>query len=332
MSFCTACGCERTGGNHYCDGCGAEFGEPEPREDAGPDLVRPYVPAQPLLPAQSQSGSWAQPHSGSWASGFSTPWSFTGASGPLPAGPATRPDVGIGLLDSLLAPPDPAGETWPEPGGGQYDGAGHRSRGRFRWLVVATVAVVIVAGLGGAAAFELRHGHGRAGLQAGGAAAHARPPSSAPSSASGPSGPSGHGGTGATVTATVAVASAVGRNAALPQVLLLLDRYFSAINQHDYAAYAQLLDSQALQRSPASAFSAGDGSTIDSGETITGLAEMSSGEVAAAVTFTSHQQPVDSPDHSDCDAWSITLYLVPEGTGYLIGLPPAGYQGSFTSC
>jgi len=26
------------------------------------------------------------------------------------------------------------------------------------------------------------------------------------------------------------------------------------------------------------------------------------------------------------------LYLVPRGTGYLIGLPPAGYQGGFTSC
>jgi hypothetical protein len=330
MSFCTACGCERTGANHYCDGCGAEFGEPEPWEDHGPDLVRPYVPALPLLPAQPLLP--ARPHSGSWASGFSTPWSFTGASGPLPAGPATRPDVGIGLLDSLLAPPDPAGEAWPEIGGGSDDGAGHPSRGRLRWLVVATVAVVIVAGLGGAAAFELRHGHGRANLQAGGAAAHARPPRSAPSSASGPS---GHGGTGAAVTATVAVASAVGHSAALPQVLAVLDRYFSAINQHDYAAYARLLDPQARQRSPASAFSAGDGSTTDSGETLTGLAEMGSGGdagLAAAVTFTSHQQPVDSPDHSDCDAWSITLYLVPEGSGYLIGLPPAGYQGSFTSC
>lgn len=344
MSFCTACGCERTGGNHYCDGCGAEFGEPEAREDAGPAPGPPaqrqsgswaqphpgsWAQPQSASWAQPQSGSWAQPQPGSWASGFSTPWSFTGASGPLPAGPATRPDLGIGLLDSLLAPPDPAGEAWPEVGVGMDDGGGHPSRGRFRWLVAATVAVVIVAGLGGAAAFELRHGHGRAGLQAGGAAEHARPPSPAPSSASGPS---GHGGTGTAVTATVAVASAVGRNAALPQVLAVLDRYFSAINQHDYAAYARLLDQQAQQRSPASAFSAGDGSTADSGEMLTGLAELSSGEVAAAVTFTSHQQPVDSPDHSDCDAWSITLYLVPEGTGYLIGLPPAGYQGSFTSC
>ena len=316
MSFCTACGGERIGANRYCDGCGTEFGEPEPPEDHGAD---PWPPPP-------YSASWTQPRSGSWASGFSGPWSFTGASGPLlPTGPPTRPDVGIGLLDSLLAPPDPTGEAWPEVSGAD-DGARDRPRRRSRWLVVTTVALVIIAGLGGAAAFELRHGHGRAALREGSAAAPRPVPSSA-------SGPSGHGGTKATVA--VAVASAVGRNAALPQVIALLDRYFSAINQHDYAAYARLLDPQALQRSPASAFSAGDGSTTDSGETLTGLAGMSSGGevgLAAAVTFTSHQQPADSPDHSDCDAWSITLYLVPAGAGYLIGLPPAGYQGGFTAC
>jgi len=314
MSFCTACGCERIGANHYCDGCGAEFGEREPPEDHG---------ARPRPPAQSFSASWA--------SGFSTPWAFTGASGPLlPADPVTRPDVAIGLLDSLLAPPDPAAEAWPDVVGGDT-GTRRRLPGRFRWLAVVTVAVVVIAGLGGAAAYELRHGHGRAALRDGRAAEHARTPRSAPPSASGQSGHgAGHGAAG--VAVAVAVASAVGRNAALPQVTALLDRYFSAINQHDYAAYARLLDPQALQRSPASAFYTGDGSTADTGETITGLADLSSGEMAAAVTFTSHQQPADSPDHSDCDAWSITLYLVPRGTGYLIGLPPAGYQGGFTSC
>ena len=243
--------------------------------------------------------------------------------------------MGIGLLDNLLAPPAPAGEAWPDVVSLDA-GARHRPPGRFRWLAVAMVTVVIIAGLGGAAAFELRHGHGRSALRDGSAAARARTPSTVAASgsagSSGLSGSSGHGGTGATVAVAVAVASAVGRNAARPQVIALLDRYFSAINQHDYAAYAQLLDPQALQRSPASAFYTGDGSTADTGETLTGLADMSSGGVAAAVTFTSHQQPADSPDHSDCDNWSITLYLVPQGAGYLIGLPPPGYQGSFASC
>jgi hypothetical protein len=300
MSFCTACGCERIGANHVCEGCGAEFGEPEQQED-------------PWVPAQARSGSWA--------SGFSTNWSFTGASGPLPPSPVTRPDLGVGLLDSLLVPPDPGVDAWPDLVGADGDSR-QRPPGRFRWLVVATVAAVVIAGLGGAAAFELRHGHGRAPLREGSAAVHPRTSRLAPSAAS------GHGGTGV----TVAVAPAVGHNAALPQVIVLLDRYFSAINQHDYAAYAQLLDPQALERSPASAFSVGDGSTTDSGETLTRLAGMSSGGWAAAVTFTSHQEPWDSPDQSACDAWSITLYLVPQGAGYLIGTPPAGYQASYTSC
>jgi hypothetical protein len=326
MSFCTACGGGRIGSNRYCDGCGTEYGEPEAAEDLAAD---PWPPALP--------------RSGEWASGYSTPWSFTGASGPLPVGPVTRPDVGVGLLDNLLAPPDLAGEAWPDVVGLDA-GRGHRPPGRFRWLAVATVAVVIIAGLGGAAAFELRHGHGRSALREGSAAALARTPSAEPASASGragasgasgpsgtsgTSGSSGHGGTGATA---VAVAAAVGRDAARPQVIALLDRYFSAINQHDYAAYAQLLDPQALQRSPASAFYTGDGSTADTSEMLTGLADLSSGGLGAAVTFTSHQQPADSPDHSDCDNWSITLYLVPQGAGYLIGLPPPGYQASFASC
>jgi hypothetical protein len=304
MSFCTACGCARTGANLYCDGCGAEFGEPEPREVPGTDPLRP-----------------AEAHSGPWASWFSTPRSFAGASGPLPFGSTTRPDLGVGLLDSLLAPPDPAGDGWADV---PVAGPRHRSPGRHHWLAVVAVALVIVAGLGGAAAFELSHGHGRtAGLRDGSGAAHARTPRPALSLAS------GHGGTDVTVAS--GVGSGVG-SAARPQVVALLDRYFSAINQHDYAAYADLLDPQALLRSPASVFYSGDGSTTDSGETLTGLADLSSGGVAAAVTFTSHQQPADSPDHSACDAWSITLYLVPQGNGYLIGLPPAGYEASYTSC
>ena len=303
MSFCTACGGERTGANHYCDGCGAEFGEPARWEDPGADPLR--------------SATTSEARSGSWAGGWSAPWSYEGES---PSASVTRPELGVGLLDSLLAPPDPGGDGWPDAAGSGDRGPRHRLPGRSRWLVVVAVAVVVIAGLGGAAAFEVSHGHGRPALRDGSAAAHSRTPRSAPPSAS------GNGGT------DVAVASAVAGHAALPRVMALLDRYFSAINQHDYAAYARLLDPQALQRSPASAFYSGDGSTTDSGETLTGMADMSSGGVAAAVTFTSRQQPADSPDHSACDAWSITLYLVAQGNGYLIGPPPAGYQASYTSC
>jgi hypothetical protein len=128
------------------------------------------------------------------------------------------------------------------------------------------------------------------------------------------------------------VAPSAAGSTALRQVLALLRRYFSAINGRGYEAYARLLDAQALRVSPASAFYSGYRSTIESDERLTGISATGSGGLAAAVTFTSHQQPADSPDQSACDAWSITLYLVPQGNGYLIGLPPAGYQASYVSC
>ena len=298
MSFCTGCGCQRTGANLYCDGCGAEFAE-SARSDA-PETV-----------ASSGAG-------GSWAA----PWSDEGTASQLPSGTATGPDLGVGLLDSLLTVPDPRGDAWRD-----YAVAGQANRppGRRNWIAIVAVAVVLIAGLGGAAAFELGHGQARPGAKAArasGAAAHSvarRPAPSAASSAD-------------SSLTDVTVAPAAAGNAALPQVIALLHGYFSAIDQHDYAAYTQLLDPQVLQRTSAAAFSSGDGTTTDSDVTLTGLAGTGSGGLAAAVTFTSQQQPADSPDHSACDDWSITLYLVPQGAGYLIGAPPSGYEASYTSC
>ncbi len=300
MSFCAACGRERAGANHYCNGCGAEFGEPADR---------------------------AQTVRDPWTGGSGAPWPSEGSAGSAgqPAsGTVTRPDLGIGLLDSLLAPPDPSWDDWyvhpARPAAEERRPVSRPVSRPPRWrkrIIVAVAATVMAVAVSGAAAFELGHGHARPGARAarsGGASAHSRT-----SVALGAVG-------------DVAVAPSAAGSAALPQVTALLRRYFSAINAHDYAAYAQLLDAQVLVRTPASAFDSGYGSTTDSGEMLTGVSPTDSGGLAAAVTFTSRQQPSDSPDHSACDNWSITLYLVPDGAGYLIGLPPAGYQASYTSC
>ncbi len=302
MSFCMACGCERTGANHSCHGCGAEFAEPADQAKAGRD---PWA------------GDWAAP---------APPEPLANQ---LPSGTATRPDADIGLLDSLLTAPDPSWDNWyVQPGGhaaAQEGSPGYAASGWRKRVIIAMVAAVIIAALSGAAVFELGHGHIRPGGQAArarGAAGHARTTRPAASGAPG----ADHG------VSDVAVAPPATGNPALPQVKTLLQRYFTAINQHDYAAYASLLDPQVRQQSTPAAFYSGDGSTTDSDETLTGISAASSGGVAAAVTFTSHQQPADSPDNSACDDWSITLYLVPDGAGYLIGLPPSGYQASYTSC
>jgi hypothetical protein len=320
MSFCTACGRERAGASHFCDGCGAEFGESADRAGAAPSgSFRPAGYGTP------ETGSYPYgPGAGGWTAGRSS----DGTASQRASGAATSPDAGIGLLDSLLTPPDPSWDDWyvhpvqsAQPAG-EEQGPVHRSSSWRKRILIALAAGVVGVAFSGAAAIELSHGHARPGVRAGrsgGAEAHSRTPRAGASLAPG----------GAN---KVAVASSAAGSTALPQVMALLRRYFSAINGHDYAAYAQLLDAQVLRLSPASAFSSGYGSTSDSDETLTGISALSSGGVAAAVTFTSHQQPAESPDHSACNEWSITLFLVPQGAGYLIGLPPSWYQASYTSC
>ncbi len=325
MSFCTACGCERRGADHYCDGCGAAFGEPEDR--AGADSWPPAGYGAPEA-GPGQRGSRAE--------GRAAPRSADAWPGQPASGPASRPEASIGLLDSLFTAPDPGWDDWyvrpgaearyPHPaaeeGTQEYQSSGWRKR-----ILIALVAGVIGVAFSGAAAIELGRAQARSGARAAqDSAAAARPGTPRRSAASSPGSVNG-----VAVAPSASPASAAGRTA-LPGVLALLRRYFSAINGRDYAAYAQLLDAQALRASPASAFYSGYGSTIDSGETLTGLSATGSAGVAAAVTFTSHQQPADSPDRSACDNWSITLYLVPDGTGYLIGLPPSGYQATYRSC
>jgi hypothetical protein len=320
MSFCTACGCARTGDNHYCDGCGAAFGEPE--DWVGADSSRSAGYSTP----ETGPGQW-----GSRAEGWAAPRSADALPSQPGSGPASRPEASIGLLDSLFTAPDPSWDDWyvrpgtearsPRPAA-EEGTPEHQSSVWRKRILIALVAGVIGVAFSGAAAIELGHAHARSGARAAqdrGAAAHPRTPRQSATSASG----SANG---------VAVAPSAAGRTALPRVLALLRRYFSAINGRDYPAYAQLLDAQAVRVSPASAFYSGYGSTIDSDETLTGISATGSGGLAAAVTFTSHQQPADSPDRSACDNWSITLYLVPDGTGYLIGLPPSGYQATYTAC
>ena len=98
------------------------------------------------------------------------------------------------------------------------------------------------------------------------------------------------------------------------------------------AGYASLLDTPMRQATTAKQFSAGFGSTTDSGATLTGVAPAPAAGLAATVTFTSHQQAADSANHSTCTDWDITLFLVPRGSGYVIGAPPPGYHASAQRC
>jgi hypothetical protein len=192
-------------------------------------------------------------------------------------------------------------------------------------VAVVIVAMLVVGGGAFALVWSLTGKHTAAG---------------APGQATPPASPAGAAGTtqaSATPTAsagtdTVAVAPAAKASPDAAQVQALLDNYFAAINAHNYQAFNRLLDTRLRQLDPPSTFASGYATTQDSAEELTAISAAGPGELAASVTFTSHQSPANSPDESSCDNWRITLYLLPNGGSYLIGTAPPGYRASYQNC
>ncbi len=109
----------------------------------------------------------------------------------------------------------------------------------------------------------------------------------------------------------------------------LLVRYFAAVNHRRYQAYASLF-AQRRQLTPRD-FAWGYRTSHDSNAVLVGIAALKGG-LKATVTFTSHQDPAQSPDHSSCIDWRITLFLYRTGATYLIGMPPPGYRAGLQAC
>jgi hypothetical protein len=292
------------------------------------------------------SGDWehAEPH---WAQDDADPGPPGGDYGwggdqpepryPVPPDPAdpypppTQPPM-------MSAPPiwedsqPPKAYLWQQP---EPPGGGRRVR-----TAVAVIAVVIFLAAGGAAlAVELRsHGstgaappsHGTSHSPAQGPST-ATPGQATPTAVPTRARPSPPASPGAGATG-IAVTSAAAGNPAAPQVVNFLGSYFRAINTHDYPAFRRLLDPAMQRIETAQKFAAGFRSTFDSGAVLLSLTTPVGGRLAAAMSFTSHQAPADSPDHSACTSWAITLYLEPTDTGYVIGLPPASYQARHQPC
>ena len=335
MSFCTVCGREPGTATGFCSGCGGEFGD-SVRYEMTVLSPRPvgYRPAPPLPDndaPRSAAGHGAtgptvsMPSSGSWA-----------PSEPLLVRPRQEPvsPRDQDAFSAFFATVDSYRGALPAAGvprsGGRTPGRGNRV------FIVAAAAVVVLGAAGGAFALAGGHGQARAGDQLTGRASTGATPSAtagrgtAASAAPTVATPSAGHATGHRAV-TVAVAADAALNPAAPQVIALLDRYFTAINTHDYAEYAGVLDRQRRRHETAASFRSGYASTTDSDATLTGISATGSG-VAASVTFTSHQKPAKSPDHSSCNRWAITLYLVRHGTGYLIETPPSGYLASYQAC
>jgi hypothetical protein len=108
----------------------------------------------------------------------------------------------------------------------------------------------------------------------------------------------------------------------------LLDRYFAAVNRRDYPAYERLFAQRHLTPRE---FAWGYRTSHDSKAVLAGVSPLRGG-LKATVTFTSHQDPAVSPDHSSCIDWTITLFLHRAGVTYVIGKPPPGYRANLHAC
>lgn len=348
MRFCTYCGFALSGAPRSCAGCGTPIDQalasgpphaltspvgwpPTPPPGQGPPDVwgRQDAP-DPLVP-QDTPGPWAPQDTPDPLAWPNTPgsWGVRDTPGPRteeqPLSAPAAPD----LFGDMFAADRPRTAPLPEylPATGLLTGESPRSRrtphrsprsaGRGV-MIIAIVATMASLATGGVGAWWITNHH--AGLRP--TASRLQSPSAGASSP----------GTSRATPGSDAVAIApalTGAPDARP-VAALLTSYFGAINSHNFAEYSALFIPQI--RGNAQHFSAGYRSTTDSGATLAGLSTDAAQDVAAAVTFTSHQKAADSPDNATCDQWTVVLSLERTGSGFLITRSPAGYHPSVHAC
>lgn len=131
-------------------------------------------------------------------------------------------------------------------------------------------------------------------------------------------------------TISVGVSPAAAADPRASQVTDLVTAYFTAVNDHDFAAYYRLLSPPARLVVSPPQFHADFGSTADSAAV---LRRISGGPGAiATVTFVSHQSPADSPAGAACTTWRIRLFLASSHDRFLIDPTPPGYRPVFRAC
>jgi hypothetical protein len=346
MRVCPNCGNPLGGSPRYCAGCATQLGTdhaatPEPLAQvsvASPlparapapawsflDPPAPWIPGDPGWAARDPS---REPGGSPWdaaeplrPAGSPPPWMSAGE--PWASSDAAQA-AAVGTAYREASPPGAAGRAgprrWPRlcPG-----------RGMTVTAMVTTAALLVT---GGVAAWQAARMQSRlpaantslaiSGARAGGPArspgagrtpARAAPAPPAGSPARGP----------ATARGAVRVAPAAAAGPHVNRVVMVLNSYFSAINRHDFQAYSSLF----IPAMRVSLHNAGAGyqSTRDSRARLTGLATTGPEGLAATVTFVSHQNPADSPDHAACDRWHITLFLRHNGGGYHIRRHQPGF-------
>ncbi len=321
--------------------------EPPPAADV--TAAPPGEPAtEPTTePAAEPAGQWEEwsgwentvttgpARTAGFAAGYASPPPVPPAA-PAAAGPAFPPPQSPFPPQPPQSPQPPFPPPQPPWTGDQ----GQRPTRRGRWIFVL-IAVLVVLGAGGGA-YALtraqRPSTPAASRSAGpvttrttaAATTPAAPTGSGTASPSASASPSPS--PSPTRTGPVRVATAAASDPAEPGVLAYVVRYFNAINAHDYNAYYNLLDGQEQAGESQASFDSGYATTKDSNEVLTGIQDTGGGDVTVNLSFTSRQDPSDSIDGQACNTWQISLYLVPQGSGYVQTAPPPDYRSAHGDC
>lgn len=354
MSFCATCGRQRNGTARFCGGCGTEFSDPVPtggdreplpedaRHPAAEDTAPPgpagdetrlnadpgVTRAEPPAAQTDPFASWYQKGAPVGGQAADMNWNPTQTVYAAPTGASEYPSSSFtpgNPFSSANPVIQPAPPTRPPRSGG---------RGKGPLFIAVAVIVVLAAGGGAYALTSSLSGHQGASPSPSPTLSGSAPAAGTAAATSPPATPSSQGGTSApsATLSLVAISPDVAASAAQPHVEELLSHYFHGINAHSYQEYASTLNAAQRASQPRSAFESGYSSTTDSKMTLTALSGDASGGPTATVTFTSRQSPAQSVDHSACNAWTLNLYLVPHGSGYLIGPAPSGYHPTYSDC
>jgi hypothetical protein len=338
MGFCASCGRQRNEDERFCAGCGKEFSDTAAADAApqGPQAGATGLAADPGLtrvepPAAEPDpfASWYQREPQGVRGDDGSTWQPTRTVTATPAQAAEDQSSGFTMGNPFSSahptqPPAPPFRPGPPPAGPPAQGG---KRGLFMLLAV----IVVLAAGGGAYALATslgKHPAGQPSASAGGSTAAG----GATQQASSPATTASASPTPSPALSLVAISPGVPASSAQPRVETLLSHYFEGINTHNYAEYAGTLNPAEQAKQTQSEFTSGYSSTTDSGMTLTGLSDAGNGGLTATVAFTSRQSPAQSVDKSACNAWTLNLYLVPQGAGYLIGPAPSGYQPTYSDC
>jgi hypothetical protein len=365
MRFCPNCGNPLGGSPRYCAGCASHVGPEDDPASAPSAQASPATPLHLPTPVPVWSfhdPAWATRHpfrepEGSpwansappwansappWADSYppwansAPPWADSyppwAASGDPAAGDQAP---AVSTLNPGASPPSspPGTPEAARPDGHPRLFADRRPRLSLSpghgTTITAMVTTVALLATGSVAAWEA--GQMRSRLQATNTSLStrraapdrpartpgARPSGPDPSPASSPAAGS------AAATSAVTITPAAASQPHVHRVVRLLDLYFSAINRHDFPAYSSLFI-PAIRVSMHN-FAAAYQSTRDSRARLTGLSSTGPLGLAARVTFVSHQNPADSPDHAACNRWHVTVFLKRDGHSYHIRRHQPGF-------